>query len=471
MHAITVSESARLLNGFVCSQPQEEFLQDIKSQFGNKCDIDKSNKPNGLINGVCVDSRLYRPNQLFFALPGSRVDGHSYLAEIAAKGASVAVVQQNYHGSDHGLTLIKVEDVLQSLQQLAKSFLSSLKAKVIAVTGSVGKTTTKDFITSLLRQKYRVASSLGNHNSQIGLPLTLLNDIQGDEEIIVLEMGMTGKGQIESLIQIAPPNIAILSSVELVHAGNFESLRDIALAKAEIFSHSMTSLGILSREIVDYDEINRIGCQKLSFSIVNKCANYFLEILETNFIIYENGKASPLFPALQIMGKHNYHNFLGAVAVCRNLGCSWEEIYLALPLLKLPERRLQSLTKKGIVFINDAYNASPVSVKAAFNAMPLPQGCGKKIAVIGEMLDLGKFSEKCHQEVAQAALLQVDSMFCLGNECLVIKKCWEEAGRTVFWYNDLSQLITALQKNACADDVILLKGSRANELWKVLEGF
>lgn len=424
------------------------------------------------VRGVCVDSRLLKTGDVFFALPGSQVDGHTFLPEVASKGASAAVVSQTYNGMDYGLPLLYVPDVMDALQLAAKNFLSESSAKVIALTGSVGKTTTKDFTTALLKQKYNVASSPGNSNSQIGVPLAILNHTDGTEDIVVLEMGMTVPGNIKKLINIAPPDIAVLTTVALVHACNFQSLDEIALTKAEIFSHPKTSLGVLSYDINNYSEVCRLSpCPKVSFSVTSEGADYFLKSAKESMHVHEIDGSVVELPMLSFPGKHNQHNFLAAAAVARALGVSWDQIREAVQVLALPERRLQLVEKKGVLFVNDSYNASAVSVKAALSSLPSPSPGRKKIAVLGEMLELGKFSEGCHREVADYALDTVDEMYCLGNECLAIKDSWQKANRPVMWSTDRSELVEALRRVLEPGDVVLLKGSRSKGMWKVLEEY
>jgi len=414
-----------------------------------------------MIAGVCVDSRLMQPGQLFFALPGAQVDGHQYLADVASK-ACAAVVSQNYRGEDFGLELIRLPDVLVGLQTIATRLIESYSCRIVAITGSIGKTTTKEFTAALLQQKYRVTHSPGNSNSQIGTPLAILNHTQGNEEVLILEMGMTHFNQIRKLVQIAPPDIALITTTTLV-AGvcNFENLEEVGLSKAEIFTHPKTRLGFLDRQIINFEELCTIGhCSKRSFSLDSPAADYRLHV--------EKGKlkvSDPLGTAqldkLLVHGAHNLHNFLAAAAIAREIGMEWEEINARIPHLQLPERRCQRVEKQGIVFINDSYNATLASVKAALTSMPEPHQGGKKIAVLGGMVELGKFSEKCHREVLEAALEKVDLLFCFGSE-------WQ-AIRPNNWFMTRKEVVEALRPHLNAGDVVLLKGSNSKQTWKVLE--
>lgn len=421
------------------------------------------------ISGACVDSRLMMPGNIFFALKGEHVDGHTYLSEAASRGAVAAVVHTSYQGSDYGMPLIRTGDVLGALQILATNLLASSRSRIVAVTGSLGKTTTKDFLTTILKSKFLTASSPGNSNSQIGLPLALINHTTGQEDMLVLEMGMTHPGQLAKLTSIAPPDIALITSTALVHACNFDSLEDIGRAKGEIFLHPRTRLGILSRDIMNFQELVNMGrCTKESFSIQNSSADYY-GTQENGQVIIATKDAKINLPSLMLPGNHNRHNFLAAALAAHHLGISWEEIGEAVHALKLPERRLQRIERNGILFINDSYNASVPSLKAALSEMPEPKKGGRKIAVIGEILELGKFSEPCHQEIAEHSLQCVDEIFCLGKGCRPILSAWKSAEKPATLYDDLYLLVKALVPTIKAGDVVLLKGSRGKSLWKILE--
>lgn len=425
--------------------------------------------PESVVTGVATDSRLLKQGELYFALKGERVDGHQFIAEVAAKGAAGAVVSRSYRGDSCGMPLFHVEDVLKSLQDIARGILSKRKPLVVAVTGSVGKTTTKEFIAGLLRSKFIVANSPGNSNSQVGLPLAILNHTEGREDVLVLEMGMTEKGNIAGLVQIAPPHVAVITTTALVHACNFEGLEEIGLTKAEIFSHPQTQVGILDRGIVNFEELCRVGnCRKISFSVDRSDADFRMWISDKKMTVISPDGSGEL-NLLQLHGKHNRHNFLAAVAVARTLGLEWEEIGKAMPLLQLPERRLQMVEKDGVLFVNDSYNACEVSVKAALNSLPDPKQGGKKIAVLGGMVELGKFSFGCHQAVGQYALDCVDHLFCFGSDCLAMRDVWTAAGRPVVWAEERIEVVRKLREVLSSGDVVLLKGSRARETWKVLD--
>lgn len=429
-----------------------------------------SNIPAHSILGYCTDSRSVKPGELFFALKGEKVDGHDYLEEVKNKGAIAAVVSKEYRG-DCDLPLLKVNDPLHALQDLAHAILMRNPVRIVGITGSIGKTSTKEFTKTLLSMKYRVAKSPGNSNSQVGIPLSLLNHTTGEEEIIVLEMGMTHPGNLTRLVQIAPPEVAVITNVAHVHACNFESLKEIAWAKAEILSHPSTRLGVLYRDIPDFEEISRLGsCHKLSFSTTS-LADYGIDPSNSHILQAHIEKQNISIGELPIPGKHNLHNLLAAIAVARHFNVSWEEIKQGISQLVLPERRLQFVHHKEMIFLNDSYNASELSVKAALETLPQPKGKGSKIAVLGSMMELGKFSNDCHARVGEYALDHVEKMFCLGDECLPIHGVWEKAKKPVFLFKNRADLVAALKEHLKKEDVVLLKGSRSKEMWKILEEF
>lgn len=413
-----------------------------------------------------VDSRLVDQGDLFFALPGQRADGHAFLGDVASKGVSGAVVNKSYSGPDFGLLLLRVDDPLESLQSLARHSLQRRHNTIIAITGSIGKTTTKEFLAALLRQKYRVGASRTNHNSQIGLPLTLLNDMTGDEEVLVLEMGMTHPGNLSRLLSVAPADISIMTTAALVHAERFDSIEHLALTKAEIFNHPKTALGVIHRDLSNFDEVAACGaCAKMSFSLTNPDADFYLDAQSEELAVVTRGQRHPI-GRLLVPGTHHRHNLLAAIAVARSLGVEWDQISAAIPSLQLPDRRMQMLTKSGVLFINDSYNACDVSVKAALSNLPAG---GRKIAVLGTMPELGKFSDACHRDVGLYALGCVDHLFCYGVECQPMIDVWNARHRPAQLFTDRRLLVAALETFLQSGDVALIKGANTKKMWEIID--
>jgi len=392
--------------------------------------------------GYAIDSRLCKPGDLFFALPGEKTDGHKFLNQVAANGGKAAIVLRGYSGPDFGLELIEVDDPLQTLQKLAQDKLQKQRPLIVGVTGTVGKTTCKEYIATLLEGSREVAWSPKSQNSQLTCPLTILNQAGWGEEVLVLEMGMSKKGEIARLVEIASPDIAVITAVSLVHAANFDSWEEIACAKGEILQHPRTKLGV----IPPIDLLRKFGsCPK-------------------KVVSFEHNR-----PELSHLPPHHQYNAFLAMTVCRELGLEWETILHRVPLLNVLEGRGSVVEKGGIVFIHDAYNASPQSMKAALDA--LPKTAGKKLAVLGDMKELGKFSEEAHKDIGNYALDKLDHLICTGEECVPLAEVWRKQGREVNWFGDNQGALQALKKIAKPGDTVLLKGSNSCRLWELLEAF
>lgn len=419
--------------------------------------LGQSINSNIIIAGYAIDSRGIQPGALFFALPGKKVDGHFFLKEAAAKQASAAIVSRDYKGDAFGLILIFVENVQEALHLLAKKLFSARKEKVIGVTGSVGKTTTKELIAHLLGAKYRVFKTFGSFNSQLTFPLTLLN-LEGEFDFLVLEMGMSQPGEIEKLVDIAPPAIAIITRIAYAHAQFFTSgLSGIAAAKAEIFSHPQTTLAVLSRQAAEFEEVRRaVKCKKVTYSLDGP-ADYVLKEILT----------SPL--SLPFFATHLQENFLAAYAVCRELGMKTEDIFARAQSWKNCPLRFELIQKEGITYVQDCYNANPESMRAALLNLPDPEANGKKIAVLGSMKELGTFSEDCHKQIGELALTCVDRLFCLGPECQTMIELFIKAGKKAEIFPNLLDLKKNVENSVRKGDVVLIKGSNAHQLWKLLE--
>lgn len=426
----------------------------------------------GKVREFKQDSRSIEPNDLFFALKGEKVDGHSYLKEVATKGAIGAVVSKEYQGPNFGIPLLHVENVLRSLQQLAKLVLNQRKVRVIGVTGSVGKTTTKEFITTLLQGKFVVAKTPGNANSQIGVPLSILNS-KGDEDIFVMEMGMSLPHEIERLVDIAPPEVSMITKIALAHAAFFpDGLEGIAAAKAEILSHPMTRLALINTQVCQFSAIKRGHCTKMTYGLEeesNHC-DFVLCRRATNVYVKEKGVSTSLF-ALPFSASHLCENFLGAAAIARVFGMQWEDIIAQAQKLTVFTRRFEQVHKEGILFINDSYNANVASMRAALTNLPKPVPGKKRIAVLGAMKELGIYTEQSHLEVAKIALSHVDYLLCLGEECMTMVEVFQKEGKPVEHFLDFESLKKRVYEVAEKGDVVLIKGANSKRLWQILDPF
>lgn len=430
----------------------------IAEFLGLKCESDAR------VAGYQIDSRRLQPGELFFALKGERVDGHDYLAEAKERGAVGAVVSREYRGPDFGLILLPVGDVVGSLQSLACYLMAECKAQIVGITGSLGKTTTKEFIATLLEGKFKVHKTPLNYNTKLTYPITLLNRA-GDEDVLVVELGMSEPGDIGRLLQIAAPDIAVLTKIAWVHGTFFPGgLADIAKGKAEIFSHPRTKKCIFTHDLYAYPEaIGAIHGERLSFSLDDRTADYFLS---GEFFVDERGVRAYQFdpPYKQA---HILHNFLAAVSVARAMKMEWDEINRQVPKLQLPKMRFEQYERDGIVFVNDAYNANPDSMRAALSHLPEPKEGGKRIAVLGMMVDMGPESEMIHREVGRFAQKYVDHLLVLGEEAAGVYEAFQEVKKPAEHYLRLSQLADRLKALMSPGDVVLVKASRCVQMEKL----
>lgn len=470
------------------------------------------------VPGFAVNTQHLKPGFCFFALQGEKQDGHNFLKIAAKKGAKTAVVDKTYQGPNFGLELIKVDNVLNTLQAWAKQTLQTTKAQIIGITGSVGKTTTKEFIATLLESKYKTEKTLANQNSQIGLPLSILNmreNIKAKNiEVVVLEMGMSLKGEMKRLSEIADVDVGVITNVELVHAENFKNKREIFLEKQAIFSEN-TKVKIVNFELLKYfknqsgvlhkQKQERVSKKALSFSLKNKAADYFLEKINSKssiniknqtavkdqnkrngIAIFEKGKEIAFFTKEELFTEtHLLEDFLVAFAVARQMGLTLAEIKAGVKNLKNEKMRFEKFLKNRVLFINDCYNANEKSVISALENLPKVKG--KTIVVLGEMKELGKFSKGCHQRVGKKAFQCADFLICLGKESrfmvegfqkeiekqaahkrklFKIKKALE---KKAFLFQNKKNLAQFLKSKMQANDLVLVKGSRSLEMEKLFD--
>ena len=343
------------------------------------------------------------------------------------------------------------------------------KAQIIGITGSLGKTSSKEFIATLLEGKYKVGKTYLNYNTRLTYPITLLNRT-GEEDVLVVELGMTDPGDIGHLLTIAAPDIAVVTKIALVHAAFFpRGLLDIAKNKGEIFSRPEQKNAIFYHGLYEYEEaIKQIHGEKISFSLEDRTADYFLS---PELFVDERGVRAYQFdpPYKQ---SHILHNFLAAVSVARQMKMGWDEINRQVPKLRLPKMRFEQYEKNGITFVNDAYNANPDSMKAALAHLPEPKEGGKRIAVLGMMVDMGPDSENIHRDVGRFAQKHVDHLLILKSfEASFIFQGFEEGKKPAEQYDDFASLADRLKQLMHPGDVVLVKASRCvamENLFKIL---
>lgn len=391
------------------------------------------------LSHFAIDSRLVQKGSFFFALKGDHTHGIDHLKEVSEKGGFAALVPEDYEGPDFGLVLLKAKNVLQSLHKLANAYLKKTSPTVIGITGSVGKTSTKECIKHLLQAKYRICATEKNWNTENSMPLAILN-ASGKEDIFVLEMGMSQPGDIDCLTSIAPPNISVLTPVTYAHAANFNSLEDIAEEKGKIL------------KTCDFSVVHK---ESFKFPLVQKLCS------EKHVIYPESPHVQGPFQAT-----HLQENFQAAYHIAKEFGMSDKEIATISKTLKPFMQRFETKIVKGCRVIDDSYNANALSMIKALQNIPSVEG--RKIGVIGSMKELGKFSQMSHEQVGKEALLRLDLVYCLGEECIPIVEIFQKANKPAFLFPDLASLKDAYWRNVTEKDITLIKGSHYHSLWEIL---
>jgi len=427
---------------------------------------------NVQINGITIDSRKIEAGQLFIPFKGERTDGHQYVADAIKQGAAAAFWQKDVPNPPENLPLIFVDDSLKAIQALAKSYLRQLNVKVVGITGSNGKTSTKDITTSLLSLKYKVQKTEGNYNNHLGLPLTVLG-LEEDTDIAVLEMGMSGRGEIDFLSRLAEPDIAVITNIGESHMQDLGSREGIAEAKLEI----LNGLKDKGRFIYFGDELllsSRMKNSKVdtkTFGMDHANDLYPLEInaLENGSAFHINKIAAPF--QLPVLGNHNILNALAAMLVAEYFDIPYEEMNKGLQSLKLTNMRMELVDgKSGVKIINDAYNASPTSMLAAIDVLKKLPGHDQKIAVLGDMLELGDKEESFHYQMGER-LEDVDYVLTYGKLGSFIA----EGAKTVlpadrvFAFFEKEPLIDKLVSYLNEETVVLVKASRGMKLEEIVK--
>ena len=426
-----------------------------------------------IVTGVTNDTRKIKEGNLFVPLQGEHSNGHHHVGAAFAEGAAASFWEKDAPNPPENKALVFVEDGLLALQQLSKAYLQELDAKVVGITGSNGKTTTKDMTASIMKTKYRVHKTSGNYNNHIGLPLTIL-DAPEDTEMLILEMGMSSRGEISLLSKIGQPDVAIITNIGESHLLDLGSREGIADAKMEIVE-GLKENGTL---IYNGDEpllLSRVG--KHSFKTItfgSSMTNDFYPIQseagenEMRFKIDVDGIHSFVLP---LLGNHNVLNALAAIAAGKTMGLTWEDIANGLAGVKLTNMRMEvSVGARGEKIINDAYNASPTSVKAAIELVKGMTGTGKKVLVLGDMLELGPEEAMYHSKMGELITDEIDYVFTYGK---LAEKIAESAAENigeerVYHFNDKTQLSLKLKEVIDEHSIILVKASRGMKLEEVV---
>lgn len=424
------------------------------------------------IINFCNDTRVLKENDCYVAIKGEVFDGNIFYEEAINKGANICILETKPKDIEkyNNITFLLVEDSVKCLQDLARYKISNFNGKVIAITGSVGKTSTKDMVYSVVNTKYKTLRNIGNLNNHLGLPMTILS--HKDEEVMVLEMGMNQFGEISLLTNIAKPDIAIITNIGTAHIGNLGSRENILKAKLEILEGLKENGKLIINN--DNDLLHKYYEENKKDFIISCGIDNESNYLATNIEYSEIGsKFNILDKEIKVNVPSNVfiYNALIAYAVGIELNIPFEKIKEGIENFSLTKNRMSINTnKKGTVIIDDTYNASFDSIKAALNTLGSRKE-KRKIAVLGDILELGKFSESIHRSLAKEVIdNNVDILVLVGND---IKYLFEEITNLeykgdIYMYQKSEDTFELLDEILEKDDVVLLKASNSINLTKVV---
>ncbi len=456
------------------------------------CVLVQAPDPAAEITSITWDSREARAGCAFLAIAGERADGNLFCEQAIRSGSLLAIVtsepseQAISAAIECGCAIVQVADHLEAISQLAAAYRTGLDARVVGITGSNGKTTTKDMVARVVGAQFKCAATSSNQNNELGVPATVLS-ADPETEVLVVEMGMRGMGQIEALCEVVRPEIGLITNIGTAHEELLGSRENIARAKAELAAALTAGRGVailcgddpftpLVREAAGVDDR---GVTVLSFGLSEGCAVrgsnvVFSDMGRPSFDIeFPNGRTCHV--DLPLMGMHNVMNALSAAAVGYVLDMPLERICNALGNVKAQSMRQEvTLTDGGVRIIDDTYNASPDSMRAALSLLQMMETPGRRIAVLGDMGELGERSIQLHHEVGEmVAASGTDVLVCIGELSRQISAGAMDAGldpSSVVECDDVDSALEELGRIVSAGDTVLVKASRFMGLERVVKG-
>ena len=435
-------------------------------------------------SGIGTDTRTLRPGELFVALKGERHDGHRFLRKALEKGASGLLVSSlpprlRDELGPGGPAVILVDDTLVALQDLALMMRCRSRCTAIGITGSCGKTTTKDLLASILGVRHRVVASQGSFNNEVGVPLTLLR-LRPETDFAVLEMGSRAPGHIRDLARLALPDVGVITMIGRAHLQTFGDLRKVMRSKSELLQALPEGgTAVLNADDPFFEDMRRMSpCRVLAFGTGRRA-----EVRGSGISTAEGGGVSFTLEIrgggkrridLNLPGRHNAYNALAAAAAALAAGADLEEIEGGLMNAVATEWRMEMIRKaREITIINDAYNANPESMRAALEAMNEIAARSRAIAVLGDMAELGSQSEQAHREVGSMAVdYGTDVLITVGRKARLIARTARERGLpkgSVFTAGDVDEAAAILRAILEPGDVVLIKGSRFMGMERLVE--
>lgn len=425
------------------------------------------------VTGVSTDSRTVTPGDLFFAIKGERFDGHSFCEEAVKRGAAALVIS-DATALPAAAQAVVVQDTRQALNDLAAFYRRKLPVRVVAVTGSNGKTTTREMIATILAGKFRVVSAFSSYNNDIGVPLTVFR-MGAETEIGVFEIEMNRLGGTRALARVCQPEVGVVTNVGDTHLEFMKSRYGVSLEKAEL----LAELSEKDWAVVNADDpavmnisgrVCRSGC--ITFGLRERAEVFATDIVDLG-LEGTSFKLQGEFPVrLAVPGRHNIMNFLAACGAARALGMEYAQMPERISCLRLPEHRLQVFRLGTITLIDDCYNANPQSMEAALDLLSRSAEAGRRVAFLGDMLELGGFAEEAHSALGQQVARCADRVAFVGHwgqhaAAVAVKAKMDPS--SVRLYADSGEAVAELFDIVRPGDTILVKGSRQMRLEVIVQ--
>ncbi|WP_027398728.1 UDP-N-acetylmuramoyl-tripeptide--D-alanyl-D-alanine ligase [Anaerovorax odorimutans] len=455
---------------------KEISIREIEKAVNGELIVGDKNKN---VLGVSTDSRTVKKTDLFIPLIGENFDAHNFLSQVLESGCKSILLSKDFNKKildNKNLNIIKVKDTTRALQDLAAYYLSTFQIKKIGVTGSTGKTTTKEMLYHIFSQKNNTVRNIGNLNNEIGLPLTVFN-VEEDTEVGIFEMGMSQFGEIDRLADIVRPDIGIITNIGTSHIENFGDRKGILKAKLEITNY-FTDKNILIRN-EDSDllkEENVKGVYKLITTGETGKSNFIISNIidmgENGIEFFIEHKEEIQKFKLNIPGRHNAYNAALAVAAAVSCNITMKQAAIGLSKMEIiTDKRLSIKGKNGIKVIDDTYNASPDSMKSAIDVLMSTNGI-RKIAILGDMLEMGAEAKKYHFEVGKyASQSKVDVLICVGYNAKEIALGAEKGLKKeqIIYFDTKEKVFDKINNCLTPGDVILIKGSRGMAMDEIVK--
>ena len=437
-------------------------LENIAAACGGEIYYMREDLAQETAKGIVIDSRQIEPGYIFVATKGERVDGHRFIPDVFAKGA-LAVICEVLPEEDLGPCIL-VKDSFMALKQAAAFYRQQLDIRVVGITGSVGKTSTKEFIASVLAEKYKVHKTAGNYNNEVGLPLTIFG-IQDDDQIAVLEMGINTFGEMHRLSEVARPDICVMTNIGQCHLENLIDRDGILRAKSEIFDFMNPEGTVIVNG--DDDKLATIhdvyGKAPITFGM-NKNNAIWADHIENRGLLGSRADihmgTALVHANIPLPGEHMIYNAMAAAAVGLQFDMTKEEITAGISHVEAVAGRSHLIEAGDKVVIDDCYNANPVSMKAAIDL--LATAPGRKVAILGDMFELGENERAMHHEVGQyAAEKGIDLILCVGGLSADLYKGAAEKGGEARHFETREALEVVLQDLLQPGDTVLVKASHS----------